>query len=107
MKRQVSLFKVLVVIVLCVFSLVSQQWASEVVYSINEDKRPSAGIYSARRVGWHNTPEFDPKDRIFFGYAILNNDLQNAEWGYFLLAPTAHATPKQIIPIMKGQSIRS
>ncbi|MDY6904065.1 MAG: DUF2958 domain-containing protein [Thermodesulfobacteriota bacterium] len=29
--------------------------------------------------------EFDGKD-IFFGYAILNNDLYNAEWGYFSLS---------------------
>lgn len=28
--------------------------------------------------------EFDGVDR-FFGYAILNNDLTNAEWGYFSL----------------------
>ncbi len=27
--------------------------------------------------------EYDPKDRVFFGYAILNDDRQNAEWGYF------------------------
>ena len=26
--------------------------------------------------------EYGPSDRLFFGYAILNNDLQNAEWGY-------------------------
>ncbi len=26
--------------------------------------------------------EFDGDD-LFFGYAILNNDQQNAEWGYF------------------------
>lgn len=26
--------------------------------------------------------EYDGDD-IFFGYAILNGDLQNAEWGYF------------------------
>ena len=26
--------------------------------------------------------EYSPDDRLFFGYAILNNDLQNAEWGY-------------------------
>ena len=26
--------------------------------------------------------EYDPDERIFFGYAILNGDLQNAEWGY-------------------------
>lgn len=29
--------------------------------------------------------EYDPGDRLFFGYAILNADLQNAEWGYFSL----------------------
>ncbi len=29
--------------------------------------------------------EFDKKDRLFFGYAILNSDYQNAEWGYFSL----------------------
>ena len=26
--------------------------------------------------------EYSPDERIFFGYAILNNDLQNSEWGY-------------------------
>lgn len=26
--------------------------------------------------------EYDPTDRIIFGYAILNDDLENAEWGY-------------------------
>ncbi|MCA9272817.1 MAG: DUF2958 domain-containing protein [Phycisphaerales bacterium] len=29
--------------------------------------------------------EWDPDDRRFFGYAILNQDYQNAEWGYFSL----------------------
>ena len=29
--------------------------------------------------------EFDGKDR-FFGYVVLNNDYQNAEWGYFSLS---------------------
>lgn len=33
---------------------------------------------------WYAT-EYDPKDELFFGFAILNNDLQNAEWGYFSL----------------------
>jgi len=28
--------------------------------------------------------EFDGED-IFFGFACLNNDIQNAEWGYFSL----------------------
>lgn len=27
--------------------------------------------------------EYDRDDRLFFGYAILNDDFQNAEWGYF------------------------
>ena len=29
--------------------------------------------------------EFDGED-LFFGYAILNGDMQNAEWGYFTLS---------------------
>ena len=29
--------------------------------------------------------EYDGED-LFFGYAILNNDTQNAEWGYFSLS---------------------
>ena len=26
--------------------------------------------------------EYDPKEQIFFGFAILNNDYEMAEWGY-------------------------
>ena len=26
--------------------------------------------------------EYAPEERIFFGYAILNDDLDNSEWGY-------------------------
>ncbi len=26
--------------------------------------------------------EYSATDRLFFGYAILNDDLDNAEWGY-------------------------
>jgi hypothetical protein len=29
--------------------------------------------------------EYSPEEECFFGFAILNNDLQNAEWGYFNL----------------------
>jgi hypothetical protein len=29
--------------------------------------------------------EYDPRDQIFFGYVILNNDFAMAEWGYFSL----------------------
>lgn len=30
--------------------------------------------------------EYSPEESVFFGYAILNNDFQNAEWGYFSFA---------------------
>lgn len=26
--------------------------------------------------------EYDPNERLFFGYTILNNDYENSEWGY-------------------------
>lgn len=26
--------------------------------------------------------EYSPEERLFFGYAILHDDFQNAEWGY-------------------------
>ena len=29
--------------------------------------------------------EYDPESQIFFGFAILNDDLEMAEWGYFSL----------------------
>ena len=29
--------------------------------------------------------EYNPGDRLFFGFAVLNNDLENAEWGYVSL----------------------
>jgi hypothetical protein len=29
--------------------------------------------------------EYSPEEKIFFGFAILNGDLDNAEWGYFSL----------------------
>ncbi len=29
--------------------------------------------------------EYDPSDRLLFGYAVLNQDYQNSEWGYFSL----------------------
>ena len=33
--------------------------------------------------------EYDPQDQLFFGFAILNNDLEMAEWGYFSLQELA------------------
>lgn len=29
--------------------------------------------------------EYNPEDKLFFGFAILNNDYDMAEWGYFSL----------------------
>lgn len=29
--------------------------------------------------------EYDPEDQIFFGFAVLNGDLEMAEWGNFSL----------------------
>ena len=29
--------------------------------------------------------EYSPEEQLFFGFVILNNDTQNAEWGYFSL----------------------
>jgi hypothetical protein len=29
--------------------------------------------------------EYDPESRCFFGFAILNDDYEMAEWGYFSL----------------------
>ena len=29
--------------------------------------------------------EYDPEQRLFFGFAILNSDYDMAEWGYFSL----------------------
>ncbi|CAG1005654.1 hypothetical protein PHYC_03250 [Phycisphaerales bacterium] len=26
--------------------------------------------------------EYSPKEKLFFGYAILNGDLDNSEWGH-------------------------
>ena len=33
--------------------------------------------------------EYEPGERLFFGFAILNNDLEMAEWGYFSLEELA------------------
>ena len=29
--------------------------------------------------------EYQPEEKLFFGFAILNNDFECAEWGYFSL----------------------
>jgi len=37
---------------------------------------------------WYAT-EYDSEEQLFFGFAILNNDLEMAEWGYFSLQELA------------------
>lgn len=34
--------------------------------------------------------EYDPQEGLFFGFTILNNDLENAEWGYISFAELKH-----------------
>jgi hypothetical protein len=58
--------------------------------------------------------EYSPEEKCFFGFAILNGDLDNAEWGYFSLEELdslkvkflevdkdCHWTPKKAIEIEK------
>lgn len=40
--------------------------------------------------------EYDPNDRLFFGYAILNNDHEMAEWGYSSLDELADISVRGI-----------
>lgn len=42
--------------------------------------------------------EFDGED-TFWGYAILNGDLQNAEWGYFSFAELRDITVKGLVEV--------
>jgi len=34
--------------------------------------------------------EYSPEERIFFGFVMLNNDYEMAEWGYFSLEELAN-----------------
>ena len=43
--------------------------------------------------------EYDPRERVLFGYAILNNDLDNAEWGYTSLDELREVRTRQDIEI--------
>ena len=62
---------------------------------------------------WYVT-EYSSEEKCFFGFAILNGDLDNAEWGYFSLDELCslkvkflevdkdcHWTPKKAIEIEK------
>ncbi|GHT67821.1 hypothetical protein FACS1894110_14060 [Spirochaetia bacterium] len=47
----------------------------------NLPKHPLALHYFVGGCDWY-IAEYDREEDIFFGYAILNNDYQNSEWGY-------------------------
>ncbi len=56
-------------------------------YSSEETPLKEKMIYMHFFIGgcdWYAC-EYSPDEKCFFGFAILNNDLQNAEWGYFSL----------------------
>jgi len=56
-------------------------------YSTEEVPLKEKMIYMHFFIGgcdWYAS-EYDPESKTFFGFAILNNDYDNAEWGYFSL----------------------
>ncbi|MBF0540451.1 MAG: DUF2958 domain-containing protein [Nitrospirae bacterium] len=55
------------------------------LYSTEEVALKGKKIYMHFFIGgsdWY-IAEYDEKNGLFFGYAILNNDLEMGEWGYF------------------------
>ena len=57
------------------------------LYATEERRTRDIEIYMHFFLGrsdWY-IAEYDEKDRIFFGYTILNGDLENAEWGFISL----------------------
>jgi hypothetical protein len=58
-----------------------------VFYSTEEVPLKDKIIYMHFFIGgcdWY-AAEYDPESQTFFGFAILNDDLEMAEWGYFSL----------------------
>jgi hypothetical protein len=54
------------------------------LYSTENTPLKEKVIYEHFFIGgcdWY-VAEYDPKEQLFFGFAILNNDLEMAEWGY-------------------------
>lgn len=54
------------------------------LYSTDESPLKDKIIHMHYFIGgcdWY-VAEYDQRDRLFFGYAILNNDLYNSEWGF-------------------------
>jgi hypothetical protein len=55
------------------------------LYETDEMKRhPCVLHYFFLGCDWY-IAEWDREQNLFFGYAILNNDLYNSEWGYISL----------------------
>ena len=56
-------------------------------YSSEEVPLKEKMIYMHFFIGgcdWYAT-EYNPEEKLFFGFAILNQDYEMAEWGYFSL----------------------
>jgi hypothetical protein len=51
--------------------------------------------------------EYDPKDGLMFGYAIIGGDLRNAEWGYFSVAELVNSKYLNIDYHFEEQSIEA
>ena len=51
--------------------------------------------------------EYDPAEKLMFGYVILNGDLQNSEWGYFSLEELANSAYLNIDYHFGEQSIKA
>lgn len=61
------------------------------MYSTEETPLKEKVIHQHFFIGgcdWYAT-EYSPEDELFFGFAILNGDLEMAEWGYFSLKELA------------------
>jgi len=56
-------------------------------YSTEEVPLKEKMIYMHFFIGGCNwyAAEYDPESQTFFGFAVLNLDLENSEWGYFSL----------------------
>lgn len=57
------------------------------LYSTDTTRWQDKLIYEHFFIGgcdWY-AAEFGEREQTFFGYAILNDDLDNSEWGYFAL----------------------
>lgn len=61
------------------------------VYSTENTSLKEKMIHAHFFIGgsdWY-AAEYNPEEQLFFGFAILNNDDEMAEWGYFSLQELA------------------